>query len=37
MNAELRRQEAHADELGDDAQALHLRLSSVNRQGFRGV
>jgi hypothetical protein len=37
MNAELRRQEAHAQEMGDDAQQLHARLQSVNRKGFRGV
>jgi hypothetical protein len=37
MNAELRRQEAHAAEMGDDAQVLHSRLTSVNRQGFRGI
>lgn len=37
MNAELRRQEAHATEMGDDAQVLHSRLTSVNRQGFRGI
>lgn len=37
MNGELRRQEAHADEMADDARELHARLQGVNRTGFRGI
>jgi hypothetical protein len=37
MNTELRRQEAHATEMADDATVLHARLQSVNRQAFRGI
>jgi hypothetical protein len=37
MNGELRRQEAHADEMADDALQLHQRLQGVNRTAFRGI
>ncbi len=37
MNEELRFQEAHADRIGRDAEALESKLHTVNREGFKRI